>query len=430
MALPVTQGSRQARASRPAARITAWSIPLAPAAMKYSSNHFVRTAAYSLSIGSRAPITEESQPRLTAASTKGCAYLSVNSGQSQSDSAARAMATPSAVAPTLSVMSQLSSSVRTMTNVHFAFGAVLNAATTLSGKTQANEIANHPLGRRWAWCTSSAMSTDVTVDVNAGVAVLTLNRPEHLNAYTAEMGALLSAAYRDCDNDDNVRAIVITGAGRAFCAGADFSGSASPFDSPPDDSAFSASPPPPAAFELRKPVIAAVNGHAIGMGLTIALQADMRIVADDANYGVVQVRRGVVPDCMSHWTLAQLTSLGVAAEVLLTGRTFSGGEAVGWGIANRALPAAEVLDLATDIARDIATNVAPMSAALCKRLLWDSAINGYTPRQVASLETQLHHRVMGTDDAREGVTAFLERRAPRFSAQLSAEWAPLPEPEL
>ncbi|HEY4794989.1 MAG TPA: enoyl-CoA hydratase-related protein, partial [Mycobacterium sp.] len=124
------------------------------------------------------------------------------------------------------------------------------------------------------------MSTDVAVDVNAGVAVITLNRPEHLNAYTAEMGALLSAAYRDCDNDDDVRAIVVTGAGRAFCAGADFSGSNSPFDSPPDNSAFSASPIDPAAFELRKPVIAAVNGHAIGIGLTIALQADMRIVAD------------------------------------------------------------------------------------------------------------------------------------------------------
>jgi enoyl-CoA hydratase/carnithine racemase len=274
-----------------------------------------------------------------------------------------------------------------------------------------------------------AMNTDVVVDVDAGVAVLTLNRPEHLNAYTADMGTSLSRAYRDCDGDDDVRAIVITGAGRAFCAGADFSGSESPFDAPAD-SAFSASPINPAAFELRKPVIAAVNGHAIGIGLTIALQADIRIVADDAKYGVVQVRRGVIPDCMAHWTLPRLTNLGVAAEVLLTGRTFSGTEAVAWGIANRALPAAEVLDQAMEIARDIATNVAPMSAALSKRLLWDTAINGYTPQQVASLETQLHHRVMGTDDAREGVNAYLERRAPRFSARLSADWAPLPEPEV
>jgi enoyl-CoA hydratase/carnithine racemase len=269
----------------------------------------------------------------------------------------------------------------------------------------------------------------VLVEVDTGVAVLTLNRPEHLNAYTADMGTLLSRAYRDCDEDDDVRAIVVTGAGRAFCAGADFSGTASPFDAPPDDGVFSASPIDPAAFELRKPVIAAVNGHAIGIGLTIALQADVRIVADDAKYGVVQVRRGVIPDCMSHWTLAHLTNLGVAAEVLLTGRTFTGAEAVAFGIANKALPALQVLDHALEMARDIATNVAPMSAALSKRLLWDSAINGYTPREVASIETQLHHRVMGSDDAREGVAAFLERRAPRFSSRLSADWTPLPEPE-
>jgi enoyl-CoA hydratase/carnithine racemase len=272
------------------------------------------------------------------------------------------------------------------------------------------------------------MSSDVTVDVDAGVAVLTLNRPERLNAYTAEMGALLSRAYLDCDGDDDVRVIVVTGAGRAFCAGADFSGGPSPFDAPADDGTFSASPITPAAFELRKPVIAAVNGHAIGIGLTIALQADIRIVADDAKYGVVQVRRGVIPDCMSHWTLAQLTNVSVAADLLLTGRTFGGNEAVALGIANRVLPAGQVFDHALAMARDIAVNVAPMSAALSKRLLWDSAISSYTPRQVASLETQLHQRVMGTADASEGVAAFLDRRPPVFTSRLSRDWTALPEP--
>lgn len=275
---------------------------------------------------------------------------------------------------------------------------------------------------------STAESRPVLVEVDGGVALLTLNRPDHLNAYTAEMGALLSQAYRECDEDDDVRAIVVTGAGSAFCAGADFSGSATPFDRPDDDAAFSASPIDPAAFELRTPVIAALNGHTIGIGLTIALQADIRIAAQDAKYGVVQVRRGVIPDCMAHWTLTHLTNLGVAAEVLLTGRTFDGNEAARLGIANRAVPAGDVLTYALGLARDIAVNVAPMSAALSKRLLWDSAIRGYTPRQVASLETQLHHRVLGTPDASEGVAAFVEKRSPRFGARVSRDFAALPEP--
>jgi len=269
--------------------------------------------------------------------------------------------------------------------------------------------------------------TDLTVAITDGVALLTLNRPERRNAYTAEMGQLLNRAYRSCDDDDAVRAIVLTGAGDAFCAGADFSSATSPFDAPQDDSGFTAAPTDPAAFELRTPVIAAVNGHAIGIGLTIALQADIRIMAADAKYAVAQVRRGVIPDCMSHWTLPHLVGGAAAADILLTGRTFDGAEAAAMGIATRALPADEVLDHAMTVARDIAVNVAPMSAALSKRLLWDTMVKGYTPRQVAELETQLHHRVMGSADAREGIDAFQQRRSPRWSRSVSADWEPLPE---
>lgn len=251
----------------------------------------------------------------------------------------------------------------------------------------------------------------LTVEVADGVAVLTLNRPERRNAYTAEMGELLSRAYRDCDDDDAVRAIVLTGAGTAFCAGADFTGD--PFAAP--GAGFTASPIDPAAFELRTPVIAAVNGHAIGIGLTIALQADVRIMAADAKYAVAQARLGVVGDCMSHWTLPHLAGVSVAAELLLTGRTFDGAEALAMGLANYALPAGEVLERARNIARDIAVNVAPMSAALSKRLLWDTVVQGYGPRRVAELETEAHLRVMGSADAAEGVKAFTEKRAPRWS---------------
>jgi enoyl-CoA hydratase/carnithine racemase len=272
------------------------------------------------------------------------------------------------------------------------------------------------------------MKTDVVVEVSRGIAVLTLNRPERLNAYTAEMGRMLGEAYQTCDDDDDVRAVVLTGAGSAFCVGADFSADDDPFASPREDSEFTASPIRPAAFEIRKPVIAAVNGHAIGIGLTMALQADIRIFADDAKCGVVQVRRGVIADCMSHWTIPHLAGLTVAADLLLTGRIFLGAEAVALGLATSAVPANSVLPQAMTVAADIAENVAPMSVALSKRLLWDSVINGYTPRQVASLETQLHRRVMGSVDAAEGVAAFLERRPPRWTSSVSADWTELPDP--
>lgn len=238
---------------------------------------------------------------------------------------------------------------------------------------------------------------------------------------------MLNRAYRQCDDDDAMRAIVLTGAGDAFCVGADFSTETSPFDAPPDDAAFTAAPTNPAAFELRTPVIAAVNGHAIGIGLTIALQADIRIMAVNAKYAVAQVRRGVIPDCMSHWTLPHLAGGTAAADLLLTGRTFDGTEAAAMGIATRTLPGGEVLEHAMAVARDIAVNVAPMSAALSKRLLWDTMIKGYTPRQVADIETELHRRVMGSADAREGIDAFLQHRAPRWSLSVSREWEPLPE---
>jgi enoyl-CoA hydratase/carnithine racemase len=156
------------------------------------------------------------------------------------------------------------------------------------------------------------------------------------------------------------------------------------------------------------------------------MQTDIRIVADDSKYAIPQVRRGVVPDAMSHWTVPRAVGMAAAAEILLTGRTFDGREAVRMGLASRSLPAEEVLPAALEMARDIATNVAPMSAALSKRLLWDTARHGFTPQQVAAYETELHHRVMGTADAGEGVRAFLERRDPEWVASITSDWKDLP----
>ena len=181
----------------------------------------------------------------------------------------------------------------------------------------------------------------------------------------------------------------------------------------------------PPAFALRKPVIAAVNGHAIGLGLTLALQCDIRLVAREAKLGIVQVRRGVMPDAYAHWTLPRLVGVARAADLLLTGRTFDGAEAERLGIASRALPAAEVLPAALAIARDIAVNTAPLSVAVAKRLLWESGT--LTPAQVERKETALHRVLMGRADAIEGVMAYLEKRDPRWTLSVAEDWPEWPE---
>jgi len=256
-------------------------------------------------------------------------------------------------------------------------------------------------------------------DVAGGVATITLNRPAQRNAFGDGMGDELADAYRRCDRDDAVRAVVLTGTPPAFCAGADLGTGGDTFGTP-DRSTFSAAALATPAWEVRKPVIAAVNGHAIGLGFTLTLQCDIRIFAADAKYGIVQARRGVMGDAYSHWTLPRIVGQSTAAEILLTGRMFDGTAAKAMGLCSRVLPNDEVLDAALDIAHDIATNVAPMSAALSKRLLWSSW--GLDPAGVERAETAMHHVIMGRPDAREGVMAFLERRDPQWTASVNDEW--------
>jgi enoyl-CoA hydratase/carnithine racemase len=258
----------------------------------------------------------------------------------------------------------------------------------------------------------------VAFDMIDRVAVVTLNRPEKRNAFTGTMGEELGRAYATCDADDEVRAVVVTGAGRAFCAGADLAGAGDTFAAPSGD--FTASPVRPPAWEVRKPVIAAVNGPAIGIGLTLPMQCDVRLVAEDAKLAFAHVRRGVIPDAHAHWTVPRAIGFARAAELLLTGRPFSGREAAEMGLASRALPTAEVLPAALQLARDIAVNTAPLSVALSKRLLWQSPPPNRD--EVERLETELHRHLMGTADAREGVVAYLERREPRWHASVSRDW--------
>jgi enoyl-CoA hydratase/carnithine racemase len=267
---------------------------------------------------------------------------------------------------------------------------------------------------------------DIRFEMRDGIAVITLHRPEQLNAFSGRMGEELGDAWRRCDEEDAVRAVVLTGAGRAFCAGADLSAGAETFGKQ-EASDFSATPVHPPAWDVRKPVIAAMNGHAVGLGLTLALQCDLRIVADEGKYGVVQVRRGVMPDACSHWTLPRIVGLERAAWLLLTGAKVTGSEAAAMGLALRSLPADQVLPAALEIARDVAENTAPLSVAVTKRLLWQSP--ELSRGQVEHFETALHHHLMGKPDAMEGAVAYLERRTPRWQLSVSGDWPPWPSPD-
>jgi enoyl-CoA hydratase/carnithine racemase len=245
------------------------------------------------------------------------------------------------------------------------------------------------------------------------VATITLNRLAQRNAIGDGMRDELADAYTRLDRDDAVRVLVLTGTPPAFCAGADLGAGDATFTAP--GAGFSAAGLDVPAWALSKPVIAAINGHALGLGLTLALQCDIRFFAADAKYGVVQVRRGVVGDAYSHWVLPRLVGIANAAEILLTGATFDGHRAVALGLGSRVLPAAEVLPAALELAHDIATNTAPMSVAASKRLLWDSF--ELDREAVGARETDIHLAVMGHDDAREAMRAYLGRRPPQWTGR-------------
>jgi enoyl-CoA hydratase/carnithine racemase len=256
----------------------------------------------------------------------------------------------------------------------------------------------------------------VLYDVDDGIATVTLNRPERLNAWTDQLAAELSAALDAADADDAVRSIIITGAGRAFCAGADLEKGGDTFDRsarPADDTDGGGRPDAPIRlpYDLHKPVIAAINGAAVGVGITYPLLADVRIVAEDAKISFAFVRRGMIPELGSHAILPRVLGLSNAADLLLSGRMISGREAAQLGLASAAVPAGEVLATARAHAREYAA-AAPVSVAIAKRLVWDNLrpdIEATTRR-----ENPLFTWVGQQADAREGIESFLQRRPPAW----------------
>ena len=262
----------------------------------------------------------------------------------------------------------------------------------------------------------------IELEVGAGVATITLNRPDRMNAFTQQMGTELLDAFDRTDADDEVRAVIVTGAGRAFCAGADLESAGKTFDyEGPDD---------PAAhrdfggrialrvFASDKPVIAAINGAAVGVGITSMLPADIRVAADSAKLGFVFTRRGIVPEACSSWFLPRIVGISTAAEWMLSGRVFGAQEALDRGLVRSLHPADEVVAEATALAREIADNTAPVSVAMARRLLW-RMLGADHPMEAHRADSRAIYLRGKSGDAREGVTAFLEKRDPEFPDRVS-----------
>ena len=256
----------------------------------------------------------------------------------------------------------------------------------------------------------------VLYDVNDGVAIITLNRPEAMNAWTPQLSDELSLAMGQADEDDSVRAVVVTGAGRAFCAGADLSGGESGFlgGRPGDDNR-----PRLLPHHVRKPVIAAINGHAVGVGITYPMLCDIRTASETAKIQFAMVRRGILPELGSHALLPRVIGFSRASELLLTGRMILGAEAAALGVVSQSLPAEAVLPAALDMARDIAVNVAPVSAAVAKRLMWEG-VNMSIDAMIGA-EGRLIPRMAAMSDSTEGVKAFFEKRTPEWTLSVSRD---------
>lgn len=259
----------------------------------------------------------------------------------------------------------------------------------------------------------------IKLEVDAGVATVTLFRPEQLNTWTPIMSRELSEAMQECDNNDAIRAVIVTGAGRAFCAGADLSGGEGGFTAREGDTP---AQPVSAAiwpYQIRKPVIAAINGAAVGVGLTYPMLADIRLAADTAKLGFAMVRRGILPELASHITVAQVAGFSNAADLLLTGRIITGSEAKEMGIVSEALPKEDLLDRARTIADDIAKNTAPVSVALSKQLLWEGIADKMPP--LMAKEGKIIQWLGASIDVKEGVQAFLEKRDPQWQMSVAKD---------
>ncbi|MFM8857926.1 MAG: crotonase/enoyl-CoA hydratase family protein [Actinomycetota bacterium] len=266
---------------------------------------------------------------------------------------------------------------------------------------------------------------EILYEVVDNVATITLHRPDKLNAFTNRMLKEIISAFDEIDADDDVRAVIVTGSGRAFCAGADLSGGGETFAKGGSDVAAKTGVVRDGGglvalriFESTKPVIGAINGAAVGVGVTMSLPMDIRLASDAARFGFVFARRGIVPEAASSWFLPRIVGISQAAEWCYTGRMIDATEAKEAGLVRSVHAPEDLLGVAQGIAREIADNAAPVSVALTRKMLW-RMLGADHPMEAHRVDSRAINSRGASDDAREGVMSFLEKRAPRFPGKVS-----------
>ena len=279
----------------------------------------------------------------------------------------------------------------------------------------------------------------IKYEIADNILTITLNRPDKMNAFTGIMQKELIAAFDAADADDNVRAIIITGAGKAFCAGADLSEGGATFDRAARKDRKTAPLRPNGEVEwsddavrdgggrvtLRmykclKPIIGAINGAAVGIGVTMQLAMDIRIASENARFGFVFARRGIVPEAASSWCLPRIVGISQALEWCFSGRVFDAKEALAGRLVSKVVPADELIPAARALARESADNSAPVSVALLRQMMWrQSAMDD--PMEAHKIDSRGIYSRGASDDVKEGVMAFLEKRPAKFTQTVSKD---------
>lgn len=258
----------------------------------------------------------------------------------------------------------------------------------------------------------------IKTELSDGILTLTLNRPEKMNAYTEQMNEELLDFYRKVNDDDEVRVIVVTGAGRAFCAGMDLSDGGSTFASEQNAEEYRdlGGQVSNQVYEVKKPIIAAINGPAVGIGMTMTLPMDIRIVKKDAKIGFVFGRRGIGPEASSGWFLPRIVGIGKALEWTLTGRYIPTAEAVEAGLMQ--YESEDPLEKAYEIARNIVENTAATSNSFTRQLLW-KMLGADHPHESHLAESKFLHWAGQNADADEGIQSFVDKRKAEFPMKAS-----------